>query len=112
MVVQPNNTRSQVGELATLSLVLELYVEKGAYGKTVNSVLVEGATEVKRVLSKSQPLAFEVRKDDKVLVTAAGESETDTQEWMTMFRQQLLNVRKKELSRLPDAREGEMFKSL
>ncbi|PIK54254.1 putative dentin sialophosphoprotein isoform X2 [Apostichopus japonicus] len=104
VVVQPNNTRSQVGELATLSVVLELYIEKGAYGK-VNSVLVEGATEVKRVLSKSQSLAFEVRKDDKVLVAAAGESETDSQEWMAMFRQQLLNIRKKELTRLPDASE-------
>lgn len=103
--MQPNNTRSQVGELATLSVVLELYIEKGAYGK-VNSVLVEGATEVKRVLSKSQSLAFEVRKDDKVLVAAAGESETDSQEWMAMFRQQLLNIRKKELTRLPDASEG------
>lgn len=104
VVVQPNNTRSQVGELATLSLVLELYIEKGAYGKTVNSVLIEGATEVRRILSKSQSLAFEVRNEDKVLVTAAGESETESQEWMAMFRQQLLPIiRQKELTRLPDA---------
>ncbi|XP_033625947.1 dentin sialophosphoprotein-like isoform X2 [Asterias rubens] len=84
VVVQQNTSSS--GK----SLLLELYVEKGAYHKTVTSLLLEGVVSVKRTRSKTQEHAIEISSNSKVLLGVGAESETDAQEWLSMFRMNLL----------------------
>ena len=90
-MIRPNATSTTKGADQGGSILLELYLEKGAYNKTVTSLLLEGVTSIRRVLSKSQPRAFEFMKGDtNVALTLAAESETDAQEWMEIFKKLLL----------------------
>ncbi|XP_054769234.2 retinitis pigmentosa 1-like 1 protein [Lytechinus pictus] len=86
VVIRPNTTKGSEQS----SVLLELYLEKGAYNKTVTSLLLEGITQIKRVISKSQPRAFEFVKGSTVSLTLAGDSETETQEWIEIFKKLLL----------------------
>ncbi|XP_022082371.1 uncharacterized protein LOC110974797 [Acanthaster planci] len=84
VVVQQNT--SSTGK----SLLLELYMEKGAYHKTVTSLLLEGVVNVQRTTSKTQEHAVEISSASKVLLAVSADSETETQEWLSMFQINLL----------------------
>ncbi|XP_071505630.1 uncharacterized protein [Diadema antillarum] len=87
VVIRTNTTKDS----SQSSVLLELYMEKGAYNKQVTSLLLEGITHIRRVISKSQSRAFEFLKGGgTVALTLSGDSETDTQEWMDVFRKLLL----------------------
>lgn len=104
VVIRPNATKGS----EQASILLELYLEKGAVNKTVNSLLLEGITHIKRVISKSQPRAFEFVKGSVVALTLAGDSETETQEWIEIFRKLLLPASQtKELTTLQECGTGE-----
>ncbi|XP_038069745.1 cell surface glycoprotein 1-like [Patiria miniata] len=84
VVVQQNT--SSTGK----SLLLELYMEKGAYHKTVTSLLLEGVVKVQRTTSKKQEHAIEISSASKVLLAVSADSEMETQDWLSMFRINLL----------------------
>ena len=87
------------------SVLLELYIEKGAHNKPVISLLLEKVDSIARIPSKLHEYAFEIKTGEKNLLCVAAESEIEAFEWMDIFHQHLMEP-KKEIGRLPDIDDG------